>query len=157
MNLFIPNSKIKIKTSYLIKRNLLLLVRKKSTKGSSKEDQYKNCFICQSQTDITPTNSTDEIFNITEVADVVDKQIKIINLCGKCYKLCDIIVKSKKELKEQIKNVSTRSKVILDTQKNHFKLFYGEKSNFFVAVPLSHTFLKERNLCFLRPKDTYGC
>ena len=89
---------------------MLLLVRKKSTKGSSKEDQYKNCFICQSQTDITPTNSTDEIFNITEVADVVDKQIKIINLCGKCYKLCDIIVKSKKELKEQIKNVSTRSK-----------------------------------------------
>ena len=89
---------------------MLLLVRKKSTKGSSKEDQYKNCFICQSQTDITPTNSTDEIFNITEVADVVDKQIKIINLCGKCYKLCDIIVKSKKELKEQIKNVSKNPK-----------------------------------------------
>ena len=77
--------------------------------------KFKNvlssCFICRSGNDFTAYNSTDEIFNISEVKNIIDKNVTIVILCKKCKKICDVIIKSKKELNHQIKLVN-RNKII---------------------------------------------
>ena len=70
-----------------------------------------SCFICRSGNDFTAYNSTDEIFNISEVKNIIDKNVTIVILCKKCKKICDVIIKSKKELNHQIKLVN-RNKII---------------------------------------------